>query len=184
MCPALLDFVEGLIFVDNALRAIDFRDRVRVAASGKIVSGFGLAKLLALGADFCSSARAMMMALGCIQARRCNHNDCPVGVATQNPSLTAGLDVDHKTGRVARYQAETLRAALELVGAAGLAHPGELRPWHLMRRVAPNEIHHYGELYEWLEAGAFVRGGAHGDLERPWNAASSTSFEANDAKVA
>jgi glutamate synthase domain-containing protein 2 len=71
--------VEGLIFVHNVLVGFDLRKKVKIISGGKMTSGFGLVKRLALGADLCNSARAMMMALGCIQARKCNSNLCPVG---------------------------------------------------------------------------------------------------------
>ncbi|NNL65267.1 MAG: FMN-binding glutamate synthase family protein [Myxococcales bacterium] len=172
-CP----LTEGLVFVHNALGAAGMRDRVKLIASGKIATGFGVVKLISLGADLCYSARAMMMALGCIQARRCNSNDCPVGVATQDPSLTVGLDVEEKAARVLRYQQETVEAALELIGAAGLPGPEALRPWHVMRRVSPTEVHHYGELFESFEPGCLARGVVPKSLERAWNRSVSYSFD-------
>ena len=175
-CP----LTEALVFVDNALAAIGVRDRVKLVASGKIVSGFGMVKLMALGADLCYSARAMMMALGCIQARRCNSNDCPVGVATQDPALTVGLDVGDKAQRVGRYQRQTVHAALELVAAAGLPGPEALRPWHVMRRISPSEVRHYGELFERFEPGCLVGGIVPASLERAWNGSLSYSFDSPD----
>lgn len=168
--------VEGLVFVHNALVASGFRDRVRVIAAGKVTSGFGVTKLCALGADMVNSARAMMMALGCIQARRCNNNDCPVGIATQDPALTVGLDVEHKAERVARYQRDTLHAALELVGAAGLAGPEALRPWHIWRRISPNEVRHYAELYDYLDAGCLLRDEIPEAFAGPWRRAVADTF--------
>lgn len=140
--------IESLIFVHTTLIGFSLRDKIRIVASGRIVTGFDLIKRLALGADICNSARAMMMALGCIQARRCNSNLCPVGVTTQDPELTAGLVVSDKSKRVKNFHSGTIIAMAELLGAMGLKGPGQLRPWHIMRRTAPNEIRHYGELYE------------------------------------
>jgi glutamate synthase domain-containing protein 2 len=169
---------EALSFVNNSLQATGFRDRVKLVASGKVVSGFGVVKLLALGADVCYSARAMMMALGCIQARHCNSNDCPAGVATQDPSLTVGLHVEDKAERVTAYQRQTVRAALELMAAAGLKTPEDLRPWHIMRRVSSTEVRHYGEILESFEPGCLVGGTIPRSLERDWNGSVSYSFAA------
>jgi glutamate synthase domain-containing protein 2 len=142
---------ESLIFVHNALTGFAVRKHIKVFCSGRIVTGFDVVSRLATGADGCNSARAMMMALGCIQALRCNTNECPTGVATQNPSLVVGLDVNHKTTRVANYHRETLKTVGEMVGAMGLTHSNQLRPWHIMKRTGLADIRHYGELYEFIE---------------------------------
>ena len=111
---------------------------------------------MALGADLFASARAMMFSLGCIQARRCHSNECPVGVATQAPRLVRGLVVSDKVPRVANYQADTVHAFLELLGAAGLSSVNELSPGHIMRRVSPTEVRSYAEIYDFLEPGELV----------------------------
>lgn len=149
--------MEGLIFVHNALVGYSLRNKIRVLASGKVTSGFSLLKRLALGADACNSARGMMLALGCIQALKCNSNHCPVGVATQDPRLMAGLVPTAKSVRVANFHRETMASLGEMLGAIGLASPGDLRPWHIVHRVSPTEIKHYGELYDFLEDGALLR---------------------------
>ncbi len=172
-CP----LVEGLTFVHNALVGSGLRDEIKIIASGKISSGFDLVRLIALGADLGYSARAMMMSIGCIQARKCNSNDCPVGVATQNPALTAGLVVPEKAKRAARYHAETVHAAVELMGAAGLACPTELRPWHVMRRVSPMETAHYGEIIRFLEPGVLCGEELPAEFARAWQAATADSFQ-------
>ena len=120
--------LEGLTFAHNALVGIGLRDQIRIVASGKVSSGFTLARTIALGADTCNAARPMMLAMGCIQARKCNTNECPVGITTQNPALTVGLVPEEKSKRVARFHRETIRAAVDLMSAAGLAAPSELRP--------------------------------------------------------
>ena len=147
---------EGLLAVHNTLVGIGVRDAVRVIASGKIVSGFDVVRAIALGADLCNSARGMMFSLGCIQARRCHENTCPVGIATTDELLGSMLDVATKAARVASYQRATVHAFLELVGAAGLSAPSQIQPHHLWRRVAGNEIRHYGELYDYLPEGALL----------------------------
>ena len=138
---------EGLIFVIDTLRGYGLKKQIKVIASGKIITGFHLARAFAIGADLCNSARAMMMAVGCIQALRCNTNDCPVGVATQNKSLIRGLDVKDKSVRVANFHDETLKSFVELLSAASLNHVSALKRTHINRRVDTNRIMTYEEIY-------------------------------------
>ena len=168
--------IEGLIFVHNILVGFDVRQHIRVISSGKIASGFAMVKRLALGADICNAARAMMMALGCIQALRCNTNHCPVGVATQDPHLMAGLVVDDKKVRVANYQRATIDSVCEIIGAMGISHPQRLRRWHVMRRTSPTEIKHYGEIYAYINRGELLKDPLPVDYARAWHAASADTF--------
>tara|TARA_R110002126_G_scaffold41590_36_gene121046 strand:- start:4988 stop:6562 length:1575 start_codon:yes stop_codon:yes gene_type:complete len=167
---------EGLVYVHNCLVGFALRDKVKVIASGKVLSGFDIASNLAMGADICHSARAMMMALGCIQARRCNENVCPVGVATQHPGLAAGLDVPSKSVRVANYHQETIQSFLDLLGAAGLDTPSELTPHMLMRRTGPSEVKSYFELYPFIENGALLFDPVPPAYERAWLRSAATHF--------
>ena len=169
--------VEGLIFVHNALVGFGVRQQIAVMASGKVSSGFDMLKRLALGADVCYSARAMMMALGCIQALKCNSNHCPVGITTHKPHLTAGLVVPKKSVRVANYHAETVESFSEMLGAMGISDPADLRPWHIMRRISPTEIKHYGEIYEYLDEGDLLDAdNLPKSYARAWLAASAETF--------
>lgn len=168
--------LEGLTFAHNALVGIGLRDQIRIVASGKVSSGFTLARTIALGADTCNAARPMMLAMGCIQARKCNTNECPVGITTQNPALTVGLVPEEKSKRVARFHRETIRAAVDLMSAAGLATPSELRPWHIMRRISQLEVRHYGEIFEYLAPGALLRDELPEGLARAWEAADASTF--------
>jgi glutamate synthase domain-containing protein 2 len=172
-CP----LVEGLSFVHNALVGAGLRDRIKIIASGKVSSGFGLVKRIALGADLCYAARSMMISMGCIQARLCNTNTCPVGVATQNPTLAGGLVVRDKSVRVARYHNETVEAAVELIAAAGLASPSDLEPWHIMRRVSPVETKHYGEIIHYLRQDELLGDELPREYARAWASASPASFQ-------
>lgn len=172
-CP----LVDGLAFVHNALVGTGLRGRIKLIASGKVTSGFGIVKRIALGADLCYASRAMMMAMGCIQARKCNSNDCPVGVATQRPSLRAGLVPDEKYLRVARYHRETIDAAIDLLAAAGMSSPNELRPWHIIRRVSQFEAKHYGELIDYLEPDALLRDTPPDEYARAWRASAPDTFQ-------
>jgi glutamate synthase domain-containing protein 2 len=148
---------DAWIFVHSALCGIELRDRIRIIASGKILTGFHMVRAIALGADLCASARGMMLALGCIQSLRCNTNHCPTGVTTQDPALVYGLEVNDKSQRVARYQHETVHAFLELLGAMGLDEPGEIRPQHIFRRIDDLRVRNLGELYDFLEPGQLLR---------------------------
>lgn len=167
---------EGLIFVHNALVGFSVRDQVRVLTSGKVTSGFGMLKLLALGADACYSARGMMLALGCIQALKCNSNHCPVGVATQDKYLMAGLVPANKSVRVANFHHQTLASFCEMLGAVGLAQAEDLQPWHIMHRVSPTETKHYGELYEYLKNGALLSEPLPDSFRRACQSASAETF--------
>jgi glutamate synthase domain-containing protein 2 len=147
---------EGLMTVHNALVGCGLRDRIRIAASGKVATGSDIVKRLAIGADYTNAARAMMMAVGCIQSQRCNTNECPVGVATQDPKRSRALDVTDKTERVYRYQHAVVAEAQRLIGSMGLPSPADVGPHHLVRRVDHVTSSSYAELYEWLEPGQLV----------------------------
>lgn len=138
---------EGLLRVDDRLRRYGIRNTVKVIASGKVLTGFDIVKLISLGADACNSARGMMLALGCIQALTCNSNHCPTGVATQNPQLFGGLVVSDKYKRVANFQKHTVEAVAEILAAAGIDSTEKLKRSHIFRRVSPTIIKTYEELY-------------------------------------
>lgn len=172
---------DGLIFVDNSLRGFGLRRKITVIASGKIVTGFHIVRALALGADICNSARGMMFALGCIQARRCHTNDCPVGVATQDTSRNRWLDVPDKAQRVARFQSATIRDFLGLLAAAGLDHPGQVRPLHVWRRVQGFTVKHFGELYPVLDEGDLLDPKTvPEDWRMAWDVANPDNFQPYD----
>ncbi len=169
---------EGLSFVHNALVGAELRDRIRVIASGKVNTGFALATKVALGADMCNAARAMMFAVGCIQALRCNSNQCPTGVATQDPALVHGLHVGDKSERVARYHRETVKSFFEVLGAAGLQRPQDLKPWFVMKRVSSMEIRSYADIYPQLAPGQLLRNPESSGMSRAWANANATRFQA------
>jgi glutamate synthase domain-containing protein 2 len=125
---------EALYFVDSTLKAHGARAHIKVIASGKVMSGFDIFEKLALGADLCNSARGMMLALGCIQAYRCNSNKCPTGIATNDPALQRGLDATDKSVRVATFHRKTIQAFNELLGAAGLHRPEDIGLANISRR--------------------------------------------------
>ncbi|MDZ7667959.1 MAG: FMN-binding glutamate synthase family protein [Gammaproteobacteria bacterium] len=147
---------DSWVFVHTALVGVGLRDRIRIIASGKIFSGFHMIRALAIGADLCATARAMMFALGCIQSLRCNANTCPTGITTQDPALVYGLDVKDKTARVASFHRATMNGFHELLGAMGLHSSDELRPEHIFRRVDDLRVRNMSELYEYLEPGQLL----------------------------
>lgn len=144
---------DGLSFVHNALVGIGVRDRVKIGASGKITSAFDMARTLALGADWCNAARGFMFAVGCIQAQSCHTGECPTGVATQDPLRQRAIVVPDKAERVASFHRNTLHALAELVAAAGLDHPSDLRPHHFLRRASSDKVISLAEQYEQLAPG-------------------------------
>jgi len=172
--PAL----DALPFAHNALIGTGLRDRVKLLTAGKITTGFHMAARLALGADVCYAARAMMLALGCLQALRCNSNHCPVGVATQHPGLAAGLVVADKKLRVYEFHRATIESFVELLGAAGLERPEDLRPWHIYRRISPTEVRHYAQIYPPVEPESIVGDAPPLGYARPWHEARIDRFGA------
>jgi hypothetical protein len=130
-----------------------------------------------MGADLCNSARGMMFALGCIQARECHRNTCPTGITTQDPWRVNGLVVSDKAPRVASYHQATIRHFLKVLAVAGLEHPEQLGPEKLLRRVTPTETRSYRELFDYLEPGALLAGSAPAGYAAPWAAADPDRFQ-------
>jgi glutamate synthase domain-containing protein 2 len=169
---------EGLNFVHNALIGINARDRIKLGASGKIISAFDVARVMALGADWCNSARGFMFALGCIQSLSCHTDKCPTGVTTQDPVRQRALVVPDKAERVFKFQSATLEALAEIVAAAGLDHPTQFSPAHFSRRVSPHEVKSFTELYPTLEPGELIAGTGDKRFEVAWAMASAKEFRA------
>jgi glutamate synthase domain-containing protein 2 len=138
---------DGIAIVDNLLRQYGIRDQIKIIASGKIITGFHIIKSIAMGADACYSARAMMLALGCIQALECNRNICPAGIATQNKELMRGLHVGDKSRRVANFHRNTVEAVAEILAACNLQSTELLERKHIWRRLNPVDIANYESLY-------------------------------------
>ncbi len=167
---------DGLSFVHNALVGIGLRDRIRIGAAGKVTSAFDIARLMALGADWCNAARGFMFALGCIQSQSCHTDKCPTGVATQDPVRQRALVVEDKVERVRRFHESTMKALAEVIAAAGLSHPAQLRVEHLWRRVASDRVESFARIYPPLGHGALL-----GAIDDPryaaaWELAQAGSF--------
>jgi glutamate synthase domain-containing protein 2 len=169
---------EGLNFVHNALIGINVRDRIKLGAAGKIVSAFDIARVMALGADWCNSARGFMFALGCIQSLSCHTDRCPTGVSTQNHSRQRALIVADKSERVFNFHRATIESLAELVAAAGLDHPTKFRPAHFSRRVSPQEVMSFAELYPSLQPGELLAGTSDRRFGTAWAMAHAAEFRA------
>jgi glutamate synthase domain-containing protein 2 len=182
--PEFVDHVgvpmhEALMLVHNTLVGLDLRDRIRIGGAGKITSAFDIARTLSMGADWCNAARGFMFALGCIQSLSCHTDRCPTGVATQDPSRWGKLDPGDKAERVFQFHENTLKALRDLLCAAGLQHPGQLGPEHILRRVSPVEVRSLGALYRFLEPGELLaRIPDHAVFREFWATARSDTFEA------
>ena len=149
---------EGLMLVHNALVGAGLRNEIRVGASGKIISAFDIARTLAIGADWCNAARGFMFALGCLQAQTCHTGKCPTGVTTQDPRRMRALVVSEKADRVHDFHKTTLETLKELVAAAGLTHPRELGPEHIIRRVSSKEVRSLAGLHKWVQTNDLNQG--------------------------
>ncbi|MDU0352753.1 FMN-binding glutamate synthase family protein [Paraglaciecola aquimarina] len=147
---------EAIVFISDVLTGFNLRKDIKIIASGKAFTGFDIVRNLSLGADLCNSARGMMMALGCVQSLVCNNNECPTGIATQNPVLAAGIVVNDKASRIAKYQKETVRATMDLVASAGLRDPNQITRSHIFRRVSETEIKRLDQIYIGLVEGCLL----------------------------
>ena len=167
---------DGLAFVHSALVGANLRDKIKIGCSGKITSAFDMARVLALGADWCNAARGFMFAVGCIQAQQCHTGTCPTGVATQDPLRQRAINVPDKAERVASFHRETIKALAELVAAAGLDHPKDLMPHHFMRRAPDGRIITFAEQYHLLHPGELLRGAPGTMFAASWLLARSEAF--------
>lgn len=149
---------EGLLLVHNTLVGLNLRERVRIGCAGKVISAFDIARAMALGADWCNSARGFMFALGCIQAHSCHTGNCPTGVTTQDPLRQRALDVPTKSQRVFNYHQQTLHALKELVQAAGLNHPSEITAAHIVRRHSEQGVKLLANLLPFVKPGELLAG--------------------------
>lgn len=170
---------EALLLVHNTLIGLGLRDRIRIGAAGRITSAFDIARTMAMGADWCNAARGFMFALGCIQSMSCHTDRCPTGVATQDPRRWRSLDVADKSVRVQQFHDNTLKALRDMLCAAGLEHPQQLGPEHILRRVSPTEVRSLASIYRFVESGELLdRIPAHAVFRDFWADARSDSFAA------
>lgn len=173
---------DAIVFVDNALRGAGLRERVKIGASGKIVSAYDIIRHCALGADWCNMARPFMFSIGCIQARDCASNRCPTGIATMDPKRYRVIDVENRAQRVANFHSNSLMTLAKLLGAAGLSHTQELNRRHIVRRLSGSEIKLADQIYPRVEINALIDGKPVDDrrLASYWNRVGGDSFQPID----
>ena len=171
---------EGLVLVHNTLVGAGLRDKVMIGAAGKVITAFDIARLMALGADWCNAGRGFMMALGCIQAQTCHTGNCPTGVATQDAGRQRALVVPDKAERVFHFHQSTLHALQELVQAAGLDHPRGITAHHIVRRIDDTEVRLLSNLIMQVKPGALLGplDGLHKVFSIYWPQADAHSFRA------
>lgn len=170
---------EGLLLVHNTLVGLNLRDKIRIGCAGKVISAFDIARMMALGADWCNSARGFMFALGCIQAQNCHTGMCPTGVSTQDSQRQRALVVPDKADRVHLFHENTLHALKELVQAAGLSHPGAITASHIVRRCNDHQVKLLANLLHFVQPGELLRGEMpHKVFELYWPMADAHSFAA------
>ena len=169
---------DALVLVHNTLVGLNLRDRIRIGAAGKIISAFDIARAMALGADWCNSGRGFMFAIGCIQAQTCHTGRCPTGVATQDPQRQKALDPEDKSIRVLNFHRNTLKSLAELVAAAGLSHPSQLEPMHIVQRRSSGEVHSLATVYPRLQPGELLDSEAEPAVYRVfWSMARPDTFQ-------
>jgi len=170
---------EGLLFVHNTLTGCNLRNKIKIGASGKMISAFDIASVMALGADWVNSARGFMFAVGWIQSQRCPTIRCPTGVATQDSLRQKALVVPDKAERVYHFHQNTVKALAEMLAAAGVSRPEQLTSHHMLRRITSTEIKVYADIYYYLEPGALLKDKIESDFySRMWRMATSSSFDA------
>ncbi|WP_194852294.1 FMN-binding glutamate synthase family protein [Nonlabens antarcticus] len=147
---------EALIFVVDTLNGYRLKDHITIITATKIFTAFDIFKALCIGADVCNSARGMMLALGCIQALKCDTNKCPTGVASNDPAFMRGLVVAEKWERVKNYQAETLKEFAELFAAAGCVSLRELDRNLINKRII-DDVKTYEEWYPTIDSGVYFK---------------------------
>ena len=141
---SLMDDV-GMVIKESLPMLVDLRneyglkDRVRIIASGKLITPAEVAWALCAGADFINNARGFLFSLGCIQALKCNKNTCPTGITTHDPKLQKGLVVENKTERVANFAKHMISEVGIIAHACGVTEPRKLKRSHV-RMVFSNEL--------------------------------------------
>ena len=147
---------EGLLLVHNTLKGVNLREKIKIGCAGKVVSAFDISRMMALGADWCNSARGFMFSLGCVQAQTCHTGNCPTGVTTQDAHRQQALVVPDKAERVYQYHEKTLEALKEMVQAAGLQHPQDITAFHISQRVSEGEVRLLANVVPRVKAGSLL----------------------------
>ena len=170
---------EGLLLVHNTLKGVNLREKIKIGCAGKVVSAFDISRMMALGADWCNSARGFMFSLGCIQAQSCHTGNCPTGVTTQDAHRQQALVVPDKAERVYQYHQKTLEALKEMVQAAGLQHPQDITAFHISQRVSDNEVRLLANVMPRVKAGSLLDDNIEDDhkvYKNYWHKVTADSF--------
>ena len=170
---------EGLLLVHNTLKGVNLREKIKIGCAGKVVSAFDISRMMALGADWCNSARGFMFSLGCIQAQSCHTGNCPTGVTTQDAHRQQALVVPDKAERVYQYHQKTLEALKEMVQAAGLQHPQDITAFHISQRVREGEVRLLANIVPRVKTGSLLDdniGDDHKVYKNYWHRVSADSF--------
>ena len=170
---------EGLLLVHNTLKGVNLREKIKIGCAGKVVSAFDISRMMALGADWCNSARGFMFALGCIQAQSCHTGNCPTGVTTQDPQRQQALVVPDKAERVYQYHEKTLEALKELIQAAGLQHPQDITAFHISQRVSEGEVRLLANVVPRVKTGSLLNDNIEEDhkvYKNYWHKVTANSF--------
>ena len=176
---------EGLLFIHNTLVGAGLREHIKLGATGKIVSAFDIARVMAMGADWANSARGFMFAIGCIQSQSCHTNKCPTGVATQDPLRQRALVVEDKGHRVYNFHRNTLHALAEMLAAAGLTHPEQIDARHLVQRMSASEIQLLSKNHVFLKKGELLGGQSNTEFyRRMWDMSCADRFDGVPAEQA
>ena len=171
---------EALSLVHNTLVGLNLRQHIRIGAAGKIITAFDIARTLALGADWCNAARGYMFSLGCVQSLSCHTDRCPTGVTTQNQDRQKALVPADKATRVHQFHENTMMALRDLIAAAGLNHPDELGPEHIIRRISSTKVRSLSRLLPFIKPGELLADTMpdHPVFQAFWADARSDSFVA------
>ena len=167
---------DGLAFAHGALIGAGLRSQIKLGCAGKIITGFDMARAFALGADWCNVARGFMFAVGCIQAQTCHTGECPTGVTSQDPLRQRAIVVNDKAKRVENFQRETVKSLGELLAAAGMDSPSDLRPHHILRRIGDGRVLSLAEQFPEMRPGALLGKNIPQEIEPFWRAARADRF--------
>ncbi|PCI75386.1 MAG: FMN-binding glutamate synthase family protein [SAR86 cluster bacterium] len=167
--------LEATYYINEVLTGAGLRDEIRLISAGQTASGFDMLEKIIVGADTVNAARSMMIALGCVQAKACNTNECPTGVATQNPARARAIIVGEKSERVKNFHNSTVHVFLDLCGAMGFSNPDDLSPSDLFSRFE-GRGRNFDEIYEPLLENQLLTDSIPNSYRDDWHKASADHF--------
>lgn len=167
--------LEATYFIHQVLTGAGVRNQIKIISAGHTSTGFDMLEKIIVGADTVNAARSMMMALGCVQAKNCNTNHCPTGIATQNPFRAKAIDVPEKSKRVHNFHHATVHAFLDLCGAMGYSNPDDLSPVDLLSRHE-DSVRNFDQIYQPLIKNQLLTDSIPDHYRDDWKKASATGF--------